>query len=121
MQVRSVREHGTRADAAVNFASPENEESVKLGRAQVAVAVAKRPGFFDYYQPTDEVKRVYQVRFIPPRNTQTRDPSRELLLFSARQRNADGRVWQFGTQDQFAQRTRRQVLRRLPERVVCVC
>ena len=28
---------------------------------EVAVAVSKRPGFFEYYQPSDEVKRVYQT------------------------------------------------------------
>jgi hypothetical protein len=28
---------------------------------EVAVAVSKRPGFFEYYQPSEEVKRVYQT------------------------------------------------------------
>lgn len=30
---------------------------------QAAVAVSKRPGFFEYYQPSDEVQRVYEVRW----------------------------------------------------------
>lgn len=27
-----------------------------------AVAVSQRPGFFEYYQPSDDVKRIYEVR-----------------------------------------------------------